>query len=85
VSPRHDSQRWPSDAVKRAISFAKANDIHRTHTTFELLADDVVLLDMCRSDEGTFEIAFNEPIGGNVITWDDLQDLIGKGTGNGGG
>jgi hypothetical protein len=31
------------------------------------------------SDEGTFEIAFNEPIGGHVITWNDLQDLIEKG------
>jgi hypothetical protein len=48
------------------------------------LADDVVLLDMGISDEGIFEIAFNEPIGGYVITWDDLQDLI-EGTDNGGG
>ncbi len=65
--------------LKGPFRLRKATDIHRKHATFELLADDVVLLDMGLSDEGTFEIAFNEPIGGYVITWDDLQDLIEKG------
>jgi len=57
----------------------KATDINREYAAFELLADDVAILDMGFSDEGTFEVVFNRQIGGIVIAWDKLQDWIEKG------
>ncbi len=64
---------------KTTFRLRKATDIRRENATFELLADDVPILDMGFSDEGTFEVAFNEQIGGIIIAWDKLQAWIEEG------
>jgi hypothetical protein len=64
---------------KTTFRLRKSTDIRRENALFELLADDVPILDMGFSDEGTFEVAFNEQIGGIIIAWDKLQDWIEEG------
>jgi hypothetical protein len=57
----------------------KATDINREYPTFELLADEVAILDVGFSDDGIFEVAFNERIGGVVVDWVQLWEWIEKG------
>ena len=59
--------------------FRKATDIDRAYATFELMAGDVAILDVGFSDDGVFEVAFNEAIVGMVIDWVHLQDWIERG------
>jgi hypothetical protein len=64
---------------KTTFRFRKAGDINRDNALFELLSDDVPILDVGFTDDGTFEVAFNERIGGIVIPWTQLQEWIEKG------
>jgi hypothetical protein len=59
--------------------FRKAGDINRANALFELLSDDVPILDVGFADDGTFEVAFNQQIGGVIIPWTQLQEWIEKG------
>jgi hypothetical protein len=62
---------------KTIFRLRKTTDIHKEYATFELLADEVPILDLGFSDEGTFEVLFNRTVG--RIAWDKLQDLIEQG------
>jgi hypothetical protein len=64
---------------KTTLRFRKAGDINRDNALFELLSDDTPILDVGFADDGTFEIAFNEAIGGVIMPWTQLQDWIEKG------
>jgi hypothetical protein len=64
---------------KTTLRFRKAGDINRDHALFELLSDDVPILDVGFADDGTFEVAFNEEIGGLIIPWTQLREWIEKG------
>jgi hypothetical protein len=64
---------------KATLRFRKAGDINRDNALFELLSDDVPILDVGFADDGTFEVAFNEQIAGVIIAWAQLQEWIEKG------
>jgi hypothetical protein len=59
--------------------FRKASDIKRNNALFELLSDDAPILDVGFADDGTFEVAFNQQIGGVIMPWTQLQEWIEKG------
>jgi len=63
---------------KSNFRLRKTTDIDREYATIELLADDVAILDTGFSDNGIFEIAFNESIGGVIIDWVELREWIEK-------
>jgi hypothetical protein len=54
----------------------KASDVNREFAIFELLADEIVILDVGYSDTGIFEISFNSEINGFLVEWERLQELI---------
>jgi uncharacterized protein with LGFP repeats len=64
---------------KPTFRFRKAGDINRDNALFELLADEVPILDVGFANDGTFEVAFNKQIGGKIIPWTQLQEWIEKG------
>jgi hypothetical protein len=64
---------------KTTLRFRKAGDINRDNALFELLSNDVPILDVGFADDGTFEVAFNEQIGAVIIPWAQLQEWIEKG------
>jgi|HubBroStandDraft_2_1064218.scaffolds.fasta_scaffold326586_2 hypothetical protein len=64
---------------KTALRFRKAGDINRENALFELLSDDVPILDVGFADDGTLEVAFNEAIGGLIFPCTKLQEWIEKG------
>ncbi|HAG75475.1 MAG TPA: hypothetical protein DCL53_08460 [Thauera sp.] len=57
----------------------KATDINREHALFELLDGETPILDVGFTDEGVFEVAFNPSIGGNLIEWERLLNLLDEG------
>ena len=63
---------------KTNFRLRKATDIDREYATIELLADDVPILDAGFSDNGIFEIAFNDSIAGVIIDWVELREWIEK-------
>lgn len=67
--------------MKSNIEFRlrKAIAINRENATFELLLDDVAILDVGFSYDGVFEVAFDERIGGGVFEWAQLQEWIERG------
>jgi hypothetical protein len=54
----------------------KTTDINREHALFELLDGDVPLLDVGFTDEGVFEVAFNQSISGKVLECEQLYKLL---------
>jgi hypothetical protein len=64
---------------KTTFRLRKAGDINRNNALFELLSDEVPILDVGFANDGTFEVAFNEQIGGMIIPWTQLQEWIEKG------
>jgi len=67
-------------AVSNTYRWRKVTDINRKYAIFELLANDLLILDIGFSDTGILEIAFNEPIAGFVFGWQRFQELIEEGT-----
>ena len=57
----------------------KTTDINREHALFELLEDDLPLLDVGFTDEGIFEVAFNRNISGKILKWEQFQKLLDEG------
>ncbi|MGO4303660.1 hypothetical protein [Cupriavidus sp. RAF12] len=57
----------------------KATDVNREYALFELLEDDILLLDVGFSDDGNFEIAFNPGICGKVIEWTQFLTFVDEG------
>lgn len=66
------------DNVRR-FRLRKATDINREFAIFELLANDVVVLDVGFSDSGVLEVAFSEGIAGLVVEWERLKEFIEQG------
>lgn len=62
--------------ISKSYRWRKATDINRESATFELLADEKIVLDVGCSDKGVFEVIFNEEISGLMIDWITLQELI---------
>ncbi|GCA52237.1 hypothetical protein KGO5_04702 [Sinorhizobium sp. KGO-5] len=57
----------------------KTTDVKREFAVYELLADEVAILDAGFSDKGVFEVAFNDAITGSLIEWEQLRKLIDEG------
>jgi hypothetical protein len=51
----------------------KAGDINREYALFELLADNIPILDVGFSDAGVLEVAFNSSIAGLIIEREALS------------
>ena len=51
----------------------------REFAVYELLADEVAILDAGFSDKGVFEVAFNDAMTGSLIEWEQLRKLIDEG------
>ncbi len=54
----------------------KATDINREFAVFELLANDMVILDVGFANSGVLEIAFSEGIAGLIVEWEQLKEFI---------
>lgn len=54
----------------------KFTDIEREHAIFELLQDDVILLDLGFSDTGQMEITFHRGICEFTVELDRLDQLV---------
>lgn len=57
----------------------KTTDINREHALFELLDGDEPLLDAGFTDEGVFEVAFNQCISGKIFEWEQFHKLLDEG------
>lgn len=57
----------------------KVTDVNRKHPLFELLVNDVVLLDIGFSNKEQLEVAFNQGIVGWIVDWIVLREWIEKG------
>jgi hypothetical protein len=66
-------------AAPRVYRWRKATDINREHALFELMDGESILLDVGFSDEGIFEIAFHDGIGGTVLGRDRFLTLLEEG------
>ncbi|ETR76402.1 hypothetical protein X566_15640 [Afipia sp. P52-10] len=56
--------------------WCKAGDVDREYALFELIYEDVILLDVGYSDDGVFEIAFDEGIANKITDWDSFSRVI---------
>lgn len=65
--------------IPKGYRWRKATDINREYALFELLADEIPILDVGFSDVEVFEIAFNDGIAGVLIEWEELRKLIDDG------
>lgn len=65
--------------LPRTYRWRKTTDINRENAVFELLADDVPILDVGFSDAGVFEVVFNPGIAGVTIEWAQLLHLVAEG------
>lgn len=65
--------------VPTIYRWRKTTDINREYAVFELLADEISILDVGFSDTEVFEVAFNASISGVLIEWGRLQKLIEEG------
>jgi hypothetical protein len=54
----------------------KATDVDREYAMFELMHEDAMLLYVGYSDDGVFEIAFDEIISNGIIDWDSFSRVI---------
>ncbi len=66
---------FPRDSFR----WRKSTDVDREYSLFELLTNEVLLLDVGFSDEGVFEIAFHEQASGWMIDWDHFEAIIDEG------
>jgi len=57
----------------------KASDVNREFATFELVLDDVILLDIGFTDSGVLEVAFNTGIANSIVCWDGLLAALNTG------
>ena len=57
----------------------KATDINREFALFELMTDNVILLDIGFSEEGILEIAFHDGIAGLIVEWSKFKEIIEQG------
>ena len=57
----------------------KTTDINREYSVFELVADEIPIIDVGFSDTEIFEVAFNASIAGVLIDWELLRKLIEEG------
>lgn len=57
----------------------KTTDINREYSVFELVADEIPIIDVGFSDIHVFEVAFNASIAGVLIDWELLRKLIEEG------
>jgi hypothetical protein len=60
----------------KSYRWRKTTDINREYAVFELLLNEISILDVGFSDAGVFEVAFNERISGLLIEWEELRKLI---------
>ena len=60
----------------KSYRWRKTTDINREYAVFELLADEISILDVGFSDTEGFEIVFNDRIAGVLIEWEQFQKLI---------
>lgn len=60
----------------KVYRWRKITDISREHAVFELLNSDIPLLDLGLSNEGVFEVAFNQGVVGECIDCDLLMRWI---------
>lgn len=57
----------------------KTTDINREYAIFELIVDDVPILDIGYSDAGILEISFNQYIAGSLIEWETFRSTLAEG------
>ena len=57
----------------------KTTDINRDFALFELLQDNVPVLDIGYSNTGTLELAFNLSITDQVISYEDFTSFLAEG------
>lgn len=57
----------------------KATDVGRIYPTFELVRNDVIILDIGFSDEGCLEVAFHDGIANVIVDWAELIATIENG------
>ena len=67
------------EIVLKDYRWRKASDVTREYALFELINDDVPVMDVGFSDDGTFEIAFNVSISGVVIDLEKFLELLEEG------
>lgn len=63
-------------SAQKDFRWNKATDINRENAIFELTVSDIPILDVGYSDEGVFEISFNDAVGGIVLPWARFTELI---------
>ena len=66
-------------STHRNIRLRKTTDIKREHALFELLVDDVPILDLGFSDSDRFEVSFNQAIIGMILEWELIEQWINQG------
>ena len=57
----------------------KATDINREYALFELLEDDVPILDLGFSDGGFIEVCFNPSVAGKTFELSKLSNILNEG------
>jgi hypothetical protein len=62
--------------MKKIYRWRKTTDVNREFALFELLDGETPLLDVGLSDEGSLEIAFNPSIGGTILKYESLMQLL---------
>ena len=63
----------------RNYHWRKTTDINREYALFELLDGETPMLDVGFNDEGSFEVSFNQSIGGKVMEWKQLLAILDEG------
>jgi hypothetical protein len=66
-------------SAHRNIRLRKTTDIQREHALFELLVDNVPILDLGFSNSGRFEVSFNQAIIGMILEWELVEEWVNKG------
>lgn len=62
----------------QSLRWRKFSPLDRDSPIFELLAGDVVILDVAIRDPGSFEIAFHSGASGRILDIDDFEKMLGE-------
>lgn len=57
----------------------KATDVDREHAIFELVVDDMTLLDVGFSDDGILEISFDAGISSTLTSYEEFSLVLARG------
>jgi len=60
----------------------KTTDINREYAVFELLRNEIPVMDLGYSDGDILEVGFNPSITGKLIEFDQLSSLLAEGKAN---